>query len=200
MISRARMRGRMTSRPIGKWGKAASRAYNNFLPAFNPRPHNQPLQDLEFHSSCVWWSVVMEEVLSSASTACERLCFNQQRALVACVESIRRNHSDDDTTTKTCLPEAVMAWTKCCEESNLTGHEKAWEREREWLLFNSFLKDDESHSRLLSLTFVKVRTIKFYIRAIKMDECNNIIRRDDLRWIRIPLLDTMVYRPCVLDE
>ena len=84
------------------------------VPAKNPTTHKR-----------------MEEVrLTSASSECERLCINQQRALVACVESIRRNHSDDDTTTKattmtaTCLPEAVMAWTKCCEEANLTGHEK----------------------------------------------------------------------------
>lgn len=56
-----------------------------------------------------------------------------------CVDSIRRNNhsdggtnNDDDTSATattmtaktTCLPEAVMAWTRCCEEANLTGHKE----------------------------------------------------------------------------
>ena len=73
-------------------------------------------------------------------TACETECVEQHTSLVSCVESIRAarlqqqedatNHDDDDgsssdsnTTTSMdtpeCLPMAVAAWTKCCEEANL---------------------------------------------------------------------------------
>ena len=75
-------------------------------------------------------------------TACETECVEQHKSLVACVESIRAarlqqqqedandgQNSDGDgsdsntTTTSTdtpeCLPMAVAAWTKCCEEANL---------------------------------------------------------------------------------
>mmetsp|Transcript_14209 Transcript_14209/g.29004 ORF Transcript_14209/g.29004 Transcript_14209/m.29004 type:complete len:116 (-) Transcript_14209:960-1307(-) len=71
-------------------------------------------------------------------TACETECVDQQKSLVACVDSIRAaklqqaeqrsDGSDDDgTTTSTdtpeCLPMAVAAWTKCCEEANLRQRE-----------------------------------------------------------------------------
>ncbi|KAL7451681.1 hypothetical protein ACHAWC_004205 [Mediolabrus comicus] len=84
---------------------------------------------------------IAEEVEPSA---CEKECSEQQRTLVACVDSIRaarlqsqqqadETQDDDDessrggdggtTTTSTdtpeCLPIAVAAWTKCCEEANL---------------------------------------------------------------------------------
>jgi hypothetical protein len=121
---------------------------------------------------------MMEEVLPSASSECERLCSNQQRALVDCVDSIRRLHSDggtnnDDTsataTTMTantsCLPEAVMAWTRCCEEANLTGHKETWERELNICLFNYILSKKTSQTRLF-----KVRTILFYEDYIIISE------------------------------
>ena len=105
----------------------------------------------------------MEEVLPSASSECERLCSNQQRALVDCVDSIRRNnHSDGGTnnydtsatattmTAKTtCLPEAVMAWTRCCEEANLTGHEETWESWTVGVILSSFSKRRLEPNRLL---------------------------------------------------
>lgn len=77
-------------------------------------------------------------------SACEVECTEEQKSLVACVESIRAARlkaerddgsssasstttdcSDDDddgstsTNTPECLPMAVAAWTKCCEEANL---------------------------------------------------------------------------------
>jgi hypothetical protein len=80
---------------------------------------------------------------ANVATACERLCSEQQRALVACVNSIRDaagasgggDHGDggiEPTATNAaaalagaaantrafCLPGAVMAWTRCCEEAN----------------------------------------------------------------------------------
>ena len=83
---------------------------------------------------------IAEEVEPSA---CERECVEQQRTLVACVDSIRaarlqsqqqqadETQADDGgggaTTTSTdtpeCLPMAVAAWTKCCEEANLRERE-----------------------------------------------------------------------------
>mmetsp|Transcript_12381 Transcript_12381/g.21008 ORF Transcript_12381/g.21008 Transcript_12381/m.21008 type:complete len:107 (-) Transcript_12381:952-1272(-) len=72
-------------------------------------------------------------------TACETECVDQQKSLVACVESIRaaklqqaERSSDggDGTTTSTdtpeCLPMAVAAWTKCCEEAQ-KDHEEVVE-------------------------------------------------------------------------
>mmetsp|Transcript_13500 Transcript_13500/g.20305 ORF Transcript_13500/g.20305 Transcript_13500/m.20305 type:complete len:111 (+) Transcript_13500:148-480(+) len=71
-------------------------------------------------------------------TACETECVDQQKSLVACVDSIRAaklreverrsDGSDDDgdttsTDTPECLPMAVAAWTKCCEEANLRQRE-----------------------------------------------------------------------------
>ena len=82
---------------------------------------------------------------ADVATACERLCIEQQRAVVACVNSLRdaaagpRGGSDCDddgiepTTTnaaaapasaidanrESCLSGAVMAWTRCCEEANI---------------------------------------------------------------------------------
>ena len=80
------------------------------------------------------------------ATACERLCSDQQRAVVACVISLRdaaagaiggSDYDDDDgidpATTNaatsptsaidanraSCLSGAVMAWTRCCEEANV---------------------------------------------------------------------------------
>lgn len=80
------------------------------------------------------------------ATACERLCSDQQRAVVACVNSLRdaaagasggSDYDDDDgidpATTNaaasptsaidanraSCLSGAVMAWTRCCEEANI---------------------------------------------------------------------------------
>ena len=87
---------------------------------------------------------IAEEVEPSA---CEKECVEQQRTLVACVESIRaaRLHSQqqqvDDgdgdggtTTTSTdtpeCLPMAVAAWTKCCEEANLREREMKEKEEK----------------------------------------------------------------------
>ncbi len=90
-------------------------------------------------------------------TACETECTDQQKALVACVDSIRAarmqqaeqavEQSDDGspdgggdgdgdaTTTSTdtpeCLPMAVAAWTKCCEEANLRQKEQQKEDEEE---------------------------------------------------------------------
>jgi hypothetical protein len=81
---------------------------------------------------------------ADVGTACERLCSEQQRALVACVNSIRDaaagasggGDCDDygiEPTTKnaavattstidanraSCLSGAVMEWTRCCEEAN----------------------------------------------------------------------------------
>jgi hypothetical protein len=82
-------------------------------------------------------------------SACEAECVEEQKSLVACVESIRAarlkatrddasssasatdcsdHHDGDDdggdhgstsTDTPECLPMAVAAWTKCCEEANL---------------------------------------------------------------------------------
>ena len=66
-------------------------------------------------------------------TACERECASHQKTLVACVDSIRSARSSDDgadapvggdgssssADTPACLPVAVAAWTKCCEEANL---------------------------------------------------------------------------------
>lgn len=85
-------------------------------------------------------------------TACETECIDQQKALVACVDSIRaarlqqaevegeqQNDNDGDdngdatTTTSTdtpeCLSMAVAAWTKCCEEANLRQKEQQKEDE-----------------------------------------------------------------------
>mmetsp|Transcript_13499 Transcript_13499/g.20304 ORF Transcript_13499/g.20304 Transcript_13499/m.20304 type:complete len:110 (+) Transcript_13499:148-477(+) len=71
-------------------------------------------------------------------TACETECVDQQKSLVAFVESIRAaklqqqversdgSDGDGDTTstdTPECLPMAVAAWTKCCEEANLRQKE-----------------------------------------------------------------------------
>jgi hypothetical protein len=87
---------------------------------------------------------IAEEVEPSA---CEKECTEQQRTLVACVESIRaarlqsqQQQTDDGdgdggtTTTSTdtpeCLPMAVAAWTKCCEEANLREMKKKVEEEK----------------------------------------------------------------------
>ncbi len=73
-------------------------------------------------------------------TECERRCVEQQRALVACVNSIRDAAAggtrivDDAATARTdataaaattiatrassCLSGAVLAWTTCCEMAN----------------------------------------------------------------------------------
>ena len=73
-------------------------------------------------------------------TACEKECTSQQKALVTCVDSIRaaRSRSDDESTddgtssssdtmvdSPTCLPMAIAAWTKCCEEANMKEMEQA---------------------------------------------------------------------------
>lgn len=87
---------------------------------------------------------IAEEVEPSA---CEKECVEQQKSLVACVESIRaarlqsqqRQADDGDggatTTTSTdtpeCLPMAVAAWTKCCEEANLREREMKEKEEEE---------------------------------------------------------------------
>ncbi len=87
---------------------------------------------------------IAEEVEPSA---CEKECTEKQRSLVACVDSIRAARlqsqqqqadetQDDDksssgdggtattsTDTPECLPMAVAAWTKCCEEANLRERE-----------------------------------------------------------------------------
>eukprot|EP00578_Thalassiosira_sp_NH16_P007658 CAMPEP_0181117178 /NCGR_PEP_ID=MMETSP1071-20121207/22364_1 /TAXON_ID=35127 /ORGANISM="Thalassiosira sp., Strain NH16" /LENGTH=107 /DNA_ID=CAMNT_0023201509 /DNA_START=71 /DNA_END=394 /DNA_ORIENTATION=- len=68
-------------------------------------------------------------------TACERECASHQKTLVACVDSIRSARGSDagadassggggdgsssSADTPACLPVAVAAWTKCCEEANL---------------------------------------------------------------------------------
>mmetsp|Transcript_9439 Transcript_9439/g.21286 ORF Transcript_9439/g.21286 Transcript_9439/m.21286 type:complete len:99 (+) Transcript_9439:24-320(+) len=72
-----------------------------------------------------------------APTACELQCSSQQKALVACVDSIRAARSSDDgastsgnesSTTATdapdCMLTAVQAWTKCCEEANVREEEE----------------------------------------------------------------------------
>lgn len=71
-------------------------------------------------------------------TECERQCSEQQRALVACVNSIRdagasgggdaektsgggdnkTNSAAIAATQASCLSVAVMAWTRCCENAN----------------------------------------------------------------------------------
>jgi hypothetical protein len=65
---------------------------------------------------------------SEGPTACQRECSMQQKALTACVDSIRaarENQSSSDgesgasSDTPECLLGAVAAWTKCCEEANL---------------------------------------------------------------------------------
>lgn len=71
-------------------------------------------------------------------TACEKQCASHQKTLVACVDSIRAARSDDDggassgsgngssaADANACLPMAVAAWTKCCEEANLREDAKA---------------------------------------------------------------------------
>ena len=88
-------------------------------------------------------------------TACETECIEQQKTLVACVDSIRaarlqqaeaqQNNAaadgsssslegDATTTTSTdtpeCLPLAVAAWTKCCEEANIRQR-KEQQKEKE---------------------------------------------------------------------
>ena len=82
---------------------------------------------------------------ADVATACERLCSDQQRAVVACVNSLRdaaagasggSDYDDDgidpattnaaasptsatDANRASCLSGAVMAWTRCCEEANV---------------------------------------------------------------------------------
>mmetsp|Transcript_233 Transcript_233/g.471 ORF Transcript_233/g.471 Transcript_233/m.471 type:complete len:89 (+) Transcript_233:39-305(+) len=63
-------------------------------------------------------------------TACERECSSQQKALVTCVDSIRAARDNEDGGESTadspeCLPMAVAAWTKCCEEANVREKEKS---------------------------------------------------------------------------
>ncbi len=70
-------------------------------------------------------------------TACEIQCSSEQKALVSCVDSIRAARADDDgkssgadsgsestADTPACLPLAVAAWTKCCEEANIKEKEE----------------------------------------------------------------------------
>ena len=72
------------------------------------------------------------------SSACERQCAAQQKALTACVDSIREAREESDAegesangggeaksgvATPACLPLAVAAWTRCCQDAS--------ERERE---------------------------------------------------------------------
>ncbi|KAL7535892.1 hypothetical protein ACHAXR_008738 [Thalassiosira sp. AJA248-18] len=75
-------------------------------------------------------------------SACEKQCSTQQKSLVSCVDSIRSaaaaaqqsgdgesspstDGGGDESTTTTestpdsCLPMAVAAWTKCCEDANM---------------------------------------------------------------------------------
>ena len=77
---------------------------------------------------------------ADVATACERLCSDQQRAVVACVNSLRdaaagasggSDYDVDgidpaasptsaiDANRASCLSGAVMAWTRCCEEANV---------------------------------------------------------------------------------
>ena len=60
-------------------------------------------------------------------TECEKQCSSQQKALVSCVDSIRAaNASRGDGSadggssaeTPPCLPLAIAAWTKCCEDAS----------------------------------------------------------------------------------
>mmetsp|Transcript_6527 Transcript_6527/g.14777 ORF Transcript_6527/g.14777 Transcript_6527/m.14777 type:complete len:91 (+) Transcript_6527:49-321(+) len=59
------------------------------------------------------------------SSACEKQCSSEQQKLVTCVDSIRESRTsatDSDgnstaTATPPCLPLAVAAWTKCCQEA-----------------------------------------------------------------------------------
>mmetsp|Transcript_11630 Transcript_11630/g.24527 ORF Transcript_11630/g.24527 Transcript_11630/m.24527 type:complete len:128 (-) Transcript_11630:455-838(-) len=71
-------------------------------------------------------------------TACQKECRSEQKALVACVDSIRSaklaassesseiskessrlSHEGSSSATPECLPLAVAAWTRCCEDANL---------------------------------------------------------------------------------
>ena len=62
---------------------------------------------------------------SDGPTACQRECSSQQKALTACVDSIRlvreSQSSSEETRSDTpqCLPLAIAAWTQCCEDANL---------------------------------------------------------------------------------
>jgi len=78
------------------------------------------------------WSSLAE----AEPTACQKQCSTQQKTLVACIDSIRAakcgeneaatsgsgtSGGGEDTAadaTPACLPVAVAAWTKCCEEAN----------------------------------------------------------------------------------
>lgn len=93
----------------------------------------------------------MEGLLSPPTetpTACQKECTSQQQTLVACVETIRASRqsvssassqtsasSDGDdepqdstsgmsNSTPQCLPGAVAAWTRCCEEANVRERER----------------------------------------------------------------------------
>lgn len=70
------------------------------------------------------------QMSTTPSSACQRECTTEQKAVTSCVESIRaaRENGDDSTTSATpqCLAGAVQAWTRCCEEANLR-ETKDWE-------------------------------------------------------------------------
>ncbi|KAL7544204.1 hypothetical protein ACHAWF_007587 [Thalassiosira exigua] len=80
------------------------------------------------------WSVTMNPSGAAPAapaevepSACERLCSSEQKSLVACVDSIRAAREDgaggggggaSAAAAPACLPAAVAAWTRCCEEAN----------------------------------------------------------------------------------
>lgn len=155
-------------------------------------------------------------------TACETECTQQQKALVSCVESIRAarmqqaqqvdqndggDGDGDDTTTSTdtpeCLPLAVAAWTKCCEEANLRQKEQQKEEDEEkksndWC---SVLPNGShatppsdtaraphcSRSNTILSRYVTSYSISSYIKPRFILHCD--FETMILRWIRIPLLD-----------
>jgi hypothetical protein len=47
-------------------------------------------------------------------SACQLECKDQQKSVVACVDSIR-----EEGKTSACLAPAVQAWTKCCTKANM---------------------------------------------------------------------------------
>ena len=79
-------------------------------------------------------------------SACAKLCSNEQKALVSCVDSIRaakeartadgEGGADDEESSSSssedsqaCLPMAVSAWTQCCTEANEKENESCQQKE-----------------------------------------------------------------------
>mmetsp|Transcript_11710 Transcript_11710/g.11225 ORF Transcript_11710/g.11225 Transcript_11710/m.11225 type:complete len:92 (+) Transcript_11710:105-380(+) len=66
---------------------------------------------------------------NSSTSPCEVKCVGEQEMVISCVNSIREaseisgNSSNHENTinnkkTHSCLPDVVLAWTRCCSEAN----------------------------------------------------------------------------------